>query len=119
MKLPKRFMEWIYISNETKFGSEEYEKPYKIKGLFIPKGDRLIDGGGIMIQQNTDKIQFESNTKGVELITQNSKLWVKRVPNEELLGSDYTHNVTARSANTTGSFVTIDCQSTRENVPIL
>lgn len=118
MRLPERYKQTIYVSNESSFGSGEYDDPYSLRCIITPKSDGAIYGGGVTIQQNNVELKFESRLKGVELITQNSLIWIKRKPIVEGM-DDFTHNVVSRDATTNMWFVSIECKSAKENFPIL
>lgn len=119
MRLPERYKQNIYISNETFFGSQSYKEPYLLRGIVSPKGDTTLLGGGVAIQQGNVEIKFESNLKGVEHITQNSLIWIKKKPDHTEKKGDFTHVVVSREATTHGWFVVIDCKSAKENFPIV
>lgn len=119
MRLPERYKQTIYVSNETEFDSGEYTEPYELMGIFTPKGDNITYGGGIAIQGNYDSLKFESSLKGARLITQNSKLWIKRKPLSENFMSDHTHTVVGRESTANGWFITINCKSNNVDVPIV
>lgn len=105
--------------NETEYDNGDYGEPYSLKGLVVPTNDIIEIGGGFNTQGNTDDIKFNSDTTGVVEITQNTKIWIKKKPNPDLLGTDYTHEVTGRSSTANGMFVTIHCRSVSGNVPIV
>lgn len=119
MRLPNRFKRTFHVANETRFSSDEFEEPYKIRGLFIPKGESVIMGGGVTIQGNSDTILFESNLKGVREITQNSKFWINRKPIDIHFGGDNTHFVTGRQATSNRLFIVISLETQGQNMPIL
>lgn len=119
LRLPNRFKQRFHVSNETMFGSSEYKEPYTIKGLFVPSGETMLLGGGVMIQQNNDIVLFESNLKGVKDITQNSLFWIKREPHEMMSQEDFTHKVTGRQATSNGMFIIISLESVSQDVPII
>lgn len=117
MRLPERYKQTIWVSNETYLDSGEFKTPYKIRGLFTPKSDLVDYGGGVQIQGNRDQIKFESKLKGAQEINQNSLLWIKREPNSSK--SNATHRVSGRLPTTSGWFITIECESTSVDVPII
>ena len=119
MRLPERYKQTVYVSNETYFGSGKYDVPYELKGIVTPKGDAMVYGGGVAIQQNNTLLKFEAKLKGVELITQNSFIWIKKVPNIASELADFTHRVVSRDASTNMWFVSIECKSAQGNFPIL
>lgn len=119
MRLPERYKQTIYVSNETYFGSEEYDKPYVLKGIVTPKSDSALYGGGVVTQQNNVELKFESKLEGVKQITQNTRIWIKREPDENQDYSNYTHVVVSRDTTTHQWFATIECRSATENFPFL
>lgn len=119
MRLPERFKQTVYVSNETFFGSGEWETPYPMRAIVTPKSDRSVYGGGVVVRQNNIEIKFESNLKDIELITQNSKFWVKRIPNPTQNGGDFTHETISRDLTTNQQFVVIECRSATDNFPLI
>lgn len=119
LRLPNRFKQTFYVSNEIIFGSNEYDEPYTIRGLYIPSGETMLLGGGVMIQQNTDTVLFESSLKNVKDITQNSLFWIKREPNDLLFGEDFTHRVIGRQATSNSMFIVISLESVSQDVPVI
>ncbi len=89
-----------------------------MRGIITPKSDYIVSGGGVMTQQNSVELKFESNIKGIKDITQNTKVWINITPSDNG-GSDSTHTITGRNTTTNRWFVTIDCRSNKENYPIL
>ena len=114
--LNKRFQKNVYIANETYFGSGEYLDPIKFKMLVSPMREGINIGAGVEMQYNTVELKVESNVKGVEDITQNSKVWVNVEPNEDKFGRDYNFEVIGKRINTTGFITSIGCRSTKANV---
>lgn len=119
MRLPERYKQTIYVANETFYGSGVYSDPYPLRCIVSPKSDRLILGGGIRSEMNFVDLQFESTTNGVQEITQNSHIWIKQEPNEELDGADFTHEVTGRSSTPHDWFVVIEAKNVKGNTPIV
>lgn len=117
MRLPERYKQTIYVSNETFFGSGDFNEPYKLRCLVTPKSDNILYGGGTTTEQNNVELKFESNLKGVELITKNSLIWVKRKPNNKL--SNFTHVVVSRDLTTNQWFYTVECRSSTIDIPII
>ena len=118
MRLPERFKQNIYVQNETYKNSGDWLEPFIIRGLVTPINDTLATGG-VSVQGNTDDIKFESTLKNVELITQDSRIWIKSKPDLEVDNANYTHEVVGRSPTTNGMFITIHCRSASVDVPIL
>lgn len=119
MRLPERYKQTIYISNETYINSGDFKEPIKVRGIFTPMSDTITYGGGVEIQGNTDEIKFESKHSFIKDITQNSRIWIKRVPDKEVDGEDYTHKVIGRHTTTNSWFVVIQCKSTAIDSPIV
>lgn len=119
MRLPERYKKTIYVSDETSFGSGTFNEPFAMRGLVTPKSDYTVYGGGIAIQQNSIELKFESGLVGIDKFTQNSRVWINKVPNPDVYGEDYTHRVISRDATTNQWFVTIECRSAIENFPLL
>lgn len=119
MKLPEKNKKTIYFSNETYFGSGNYTEPYALRGLVFYRSNSVLAGGGVIIQQNTVELQFESNLEGIESITQKSLVWINKVPNFVKEKADFTHIITSRSASPDSWYVIINCKSAKENTPIL
>ena len=114
--LNKRFQRNVYISNETYFGSGNYEEPKKYKMLVSPMREGINLGGGIETQYNTCELKVESNIKGINEITQNSKVWIDNVPKVEKQGQDYNFEVIGKRINTTGFITSIGCRPTKVGV---
>ena len=119
MRLPERYKKTFYVTSETYFGSGVFNEPFKMRGLATPKSDYILYGGGITIQQNSIELKFESNVKGIDDITQNSRIWINRTPDPEQFGEDYTHVVKSRDTTTNQWFVTITCDSATGDFPLL
>jgi hypothetical protein len=119
VRIPERYKQTVYVANETYFGSGTYGEPYALRGQVSPKVSTIIIGIGIQVQQNNVEIKFENNVKGVEHITQNSRFWIKKKPNELEEGADFTHTVAGRNASTHDWFVTVECESATGDFPIV
>lgn len=119
MRIPERYKQTIYIANETYYGSGDYEEPYALRCMVSPKSDRVILGGGVSSEMNYVDLQFESRLKGVENITQNSHVWIKRKPDPELEGADFTHEITGRASTAHDWFVIIEAKNVKGNTPII
>lgn len=87
--------------------------------IVSPKSDSVLLGLGITDQQNNVELKFESNTAKLDEITQNSRIWIKRKPNENAGGTDYTHTITSRDISTHGWFVIIECKSVKGDFPLV
>lgn len=118
MRLPERYKQTVYIQNEAFEGSGEWLEPYALKGIVTPINDTLAMGG-VTVQGNTDDVKFESGLAGVGLINQNSRIWIRREPDENVDNTNYTHTVLGRSPTTNGWFITIHCNSALVDVPII
>ncbi len=119
MRLQERYKQTVYVANETFFGSQEYEEPYPLRFIVTPKSDNVYYAGGTSTEQNNVELKIESKIKGVEKITQNSLIWVRKKPDPLRNNADNTHKVVSRDATTHGWFVTIECKSTKGDAPIV
>lgn len=119
MRLPERYKQTIYIAHETYYGSGEYQEPQPMRCIVTPKADRIIIGGGISSELNYVDLKFESRTKGVDLITQNSHVWIKKKPNKDEEGADFTHEITGRATTTHNWFIIIEAKNVKGNTPIV
>lgn len=118
MRLPERYKQTLFIQNETFLGSDVWLEPYKLRGIVTPTND-MLERGGVSVQGNTDDIKFESGLPGAEIINQNSRIWIRREPDENVDNTNYTHTVLGRSPTTNGWFITIHCKSSSVDVPIV
>lgn len=118
MRLPERYKQLIYIQNETYPASGDWLEPFTLRGLVTPINDTIAIGG-INVQGNTDDVKFESSLNGVELINQNSRIWINRKPDDSVDNTNFTHKVLGRSNTTNGMFITIHCDSASVNNPVL
>ena len=119
MRIPERYKQTVFVSNETFFGSGDYGEPYALRGQVSPKVSTIIVGIGIQVQQNNVEIKFESNVKGIGHITQNSRFWIKKKPDVAEGGADFTHTIVGRNASTHDWFIVIECESATGDFPIV
>lgn len=119
MRLPERYKQTIYIAHETHYGSGVYGNPEPMRCIVSPKTDRVFLSGGITSELNYVDLKFESRLKAAHLITQNSHIWIKKKPDKELDGADFTHEVTGRASTAHDWFVIIEAKSVKGNTPIV
>jgi hypothetical protein len=119
MRLPERYKQTIYIANETWYGSDTYDPPFKMRGIVSPKENTLLIGGGVQQEQNSVIIQFESDATNVHTITTNSHVWLRKTPDPSQDGGDFTHAIVSRDTTAHSWYITIEARSVAGNTPII
>lgn len=119
MRLPERYKQTIYVAYETFFGSGVYEEPKPLRCIVSPKTDRVFLTGGVTSELNYVDLKFESKLKAAQSITQNTHIWIKKKPDVEAGGADFTHEVTGRASTAHDWFVIIEAKSVKGNNPIV
>lgn len=117
--LPKRLKQNIYVSNETYYGSGEYEKPFMLKGIVSSKPQNLIIDSGTNITQYNNIVTFEYQEANGKGITDNSHFWLRRVPSEEQDGADFTHTVRGTDIKPNNQYIEIELRGAFGNTPII
>ena len=110
-RLGERFKQTVYMAHETYYGSGEYNQPLKYRVLVKPMREGVISGGGIENQYNTVELQIETRVKNTKKITENTKVWINKIPDEAKLGRDSNYKVIGTNVNTTGYLLSIGCRS--------
>lgn len=117
--LPKRFKQDIYISNETFYGSGEYIEPFVLQGIVASKAQNLIVDSGTNITQYNNIVTFEYDVANGKGITDNSHFWIRRIPNEEQNGADFTHTVRGTDIKPNNQYMEIELRGVAGNTPII
>lgn len=116
--LPRRFLKPIYVSNETEYGSGEYEEPILLYGLVSDKPQNLIGDSGVKITQYNSIVRFEYNEANAKKITDTSHFWIRRVPREEQDKADFTHTVRGTLITEDDQYIKVELRGVAGNTPI-
>jgi len=83
---------WISIDD----GTGNYGEPFLVKGTVVPRTQFLTNETALVSSQLTDICRFDRGVLNKSewqnvVRPETSHFWIRRTPDEEQLGSDYTH----------------------------